>query len=301
MVKHSGHSLVTATQNGAITLRQALDHAIRVLRATSPSPALDAEVLLMHILKRGRAFLRAWPETRLTQDQTDAYEALVVARKTGRPVAYLTGCREFWSREFLVTPDVLIPRPETEVLIERILTLRSQLGSAALLDLATGSGAIAVTLAAEWPEATIYASDVSAAALAVARRNAEHHGVIDRIRFLSSAWFDRIPPDLRFDLIVSNPPYIAASDPHLQQGDVRFEPRLALTAGEDGYQAFRIIAAQAGDRLAPGGRLLLEHGFDQADGVRALLARHGFIAIIHHQDLQGQVRATEAIRPAGNP
>lgn len=301
MVKHSGHSLVSATQNGAITLRQALDHAIRVLRATSPSPALDAEVLLMHILKRGRAFLRAWPETRLTQDQTDAYEALVVARKTGRPVAYLTGCREFWSREFLVTPDVLIPRPETEVLIERILTLRSQLGSAALLDLATGSGAIAVTLAAEWPEATIYASDVSAAALAVARRNAEHHGVIDRIRFLSSAWFDRIPPDLRFDLIVSNPPYIAASDPHLQQGDVRFEPRLALTAGEDGYQAFRIIAAQAGDRLAPGGRLLLEHGFDQADGVRALLARHGFIAIIHHQDLQGQVRATEAIRPAGNP
>lgn len=301
MVKHSGHSLVTATQNGAITLRQALDHAIRVLRATSPSPALDAEVLLMHILKRGRAFLRAWPETRLTQDQTDAYEALVVARKTGRPVAYLTGCREFWSREFLVTPDVLIPRPETEVLIERILTLRSQLGSAALLDLATGSGAIAVTLAAEWPEATIYASDVSAAALAVARRNAEHHGVIDRIRFLSSAWFDRIPPDLRFDLIVSNPPYIAASDPHLQQGDVRFEPRLALTAGEDGYQAFRIIAAQAGDRLAPGGRLLLEHGFDQADGVRALLARYGFIAIIHHQDLQGQVRATEAIRPAGNP
>jgi len=301
MLKHSGHSLVIATQSGAITLRQALDHAIRVLRATSPSPALDAEVLLMHILKRGRAFLRAWPETRLTQDQTDAYEALVVARETGRPVAYLTGCREFWSREFLVTPDVLIPRPETEVLIERILTLRSQLGSAALLDLATGSGAIAVTLAAEWPEATIYASDVSAAALAVARRNAEHHGVIDRIRFLSSAWFDRIPPDLRFDLIVSNPPYIAASDPHLQQGDVRFEPRLALTAGEDGYQAFRIIAAQAGDRLAPGGRLLLEHGFDQADGVRALLARHGFITIIHHQDLQGQVRATEAIRPAGNP
>lgn len=278
------------------TLGEALSTAVRALDSVSSVPALDAEVLLCHVLGRNRSFLRAWPEIRLTTEQALGYAALVEARQEGQPIAHLTGSREFWSREFLVTPDVLIPRPETELLIERALELRAGLRGATLLDLATGSGVLAVTLAAELPDATVYASDLSAAALEIARLNAERHRA-ERIRFVLSDWFAGLIEDVYFDLIVSNPPYVADADPHLTEGDVRFEPRLALTAGPDGFAAFRIIAAQAGRWLTPGGILLLEHGFEQGTGLRGLLEEGGFVQIMHHHDLQGHCRATEAVWP----
>jgi release factor glutamine methyltransferase len=254
----------------------------------------------MHVLARPRTFLRAWGDLHLTPDQGSTYQHLLIERRRGVPVAHLTGQREFWSREFCVTPDVLIPRPETELLIERVLQTRADWAGKTILDLATGSGAIAVTLAAELPETTVHASDVSPAALDVARRNAVRHRV-ERIRFLLSHWFDAFPDGLCFDLIVSNPPYIAESDPHLQQGDVRFEPELALTAGADGLDAYRIIAAKSGDWLVAGGRLLLEHGYEQAGQVADLLSSRGFIDIRAHRDLLGHLRATEAVWPGPRP
>jgi release factor glutamine methyltransferase len=278
------------------TIHCALSEAAQVLQHASTSPALDAEVLLSQVVQRNRAFLRAWPERPLTAEQAHAYGALIASRLQGTPIAYLTASREFWSREFLVTPEVLIPRPDTELLVELALQYLSARRGAVLLDLATGSGAIAVTLAAESTESVVYASDVSTAALKIARRNAERHHVT-RIGFLHSDWFEGFPGDLRFDLIVSNPPYIAEADPHLGQGDVRFEPTLALRAGPDGLAALRVIAAEAGGRLIPGGRLLLEHGYQQADELRALLSHCGYRDITHHPDLQGHLRVTEAAWP----
>lgn len=279
-----------------MTIGQALADAIRTLRGASPEPRIDAEVLLSHVLARPRTFLRGWPETPLAPQQARCYAALISRRHSGVPVAQLTGVREFWSRDFVVTPDVLIPRPETELLVERILELSARLPDATLLDLATGSGAIAVTLAAELRDAIVYASDISSAALHVAQLNADRHAA-GRVRWLLSDWFNDLPANVRFDLIVSNPPYIAESDPHLQQGDVRFEPDIALKAGPDGFAAFRIIAAEAPRWLVPGGRLLLEHGFEQAEGLHALVDQHGFSDITHHRDLLGHLRATEAVWP----
>lgn len=278
------------------TIAAALKSGTARLQGSSESPALDAEVLLMHVLARPRTFLRAWGDLHLTPDQGSTYQHLLIQRRRGVPVAHLTGQREFWSREFCMTPDVLIPRPETELLIERVLQTRADWAGKTILDLGTGSGAIAVTLAAELPETTVHASDVSPAALDVARRNAVRHRV-ERIRFLLSYWFDAFPDGLCFDLIVSNPPYIAESDPHLQQGDVRFEPGLALTAGPEGLDAYRAIAAKSGDWLVAGGRLLLEHGYGQAGQVADLLASRGFIDIRAHRDLIGHLRATEAVWP----
>lgn len=285
-----------ATPEGLrITIGAALHRATRRLADTSPSPRLDAEILLGHVLAKPRTFLRGWPEAVLSDAHRAAFEDLIARRRAGTPIAYLTGVREFWSREFIVTPDVLIPRPETELLVELALEQLSDKPGATVLDLATGSGAIAVTLALEDAAAEVYASDVSAAALAIARRNAERHGA--RVRFLESDWFAGFPDGLAFDLIVSNPPYIPESDPHLREGDVRFEPRLALEAGADGLDAYRIIASQARSWLRPRGLLLLEHGYDQAGALEALLGHHGYGDVTHYPDLQGHTRITRAARP----
>lgn len=278
------------------TLVAALRLATARLAALVETPRLDAEVLLMQVLGRDRAYLRAWPERSLGPEQAGRYRDLVAKRAEGQPVAYLTGEREFWSRPYTVRPGVLIPRPETELLIELALRLVPADRPADILDLGTGSGIIAVTLAAERPRASVLATDVSAEALAVAHENAARHGVAN-LRFEPGDWFAAVPEDRRFDLIASNPPYIAEQDAHLGQGDVRFEPRLALTSGPRGLDALSLIAGGARHRLRPGGHLLLEHGYDQAGALAAILDNLGYDEIAHHHDLQGHPRATSARNP----
>ena len=278
---------------GPETLAAALAFGNHRLRETSDNTALDAEVLLMYLLGCDRAHLRAWPEKQLKPAETSEYEALIERRREGWPIAYLTGEREFWSRCFRVAPGVLIPRPETELLIELALAATPADQPANLLDLGTGSGIIAITLAVERPRTRVTAVDISVEALAIARTNAEQHGARN-LQLLQGDWLRPLPPNERYDLIVSNPPYIAEGDPHLQQGDLRHEPGLALASGMDGLTALRRIIAEARDFLNPGGALLLEHGYDQADAIGGLLRASGYGEITHHRDLQGHRRATMA-------
>ncbi|MBM4207674.1 MAG: peptide chain release factor N(5)-glutamine methyltransferase [Gammaproteobacteria bacterium] len=276
--------------NHSITLQSALTEAIARLGSTSGTPQLDAEILLCTVLGKDRSFLRTWPERELDIAHYAAFDTLINRRRQGQPIAYLTGSREFWSREFIVTPDVLIPRPETELLIEHCLELIPFNQSVNIVDLGTGSGIIAVTLAAERPQANLVAVDISAAALQVAKMNAARHGV-DRIRFYQSNWLKQIPPGL-FDVIISNPPYIAADDPHLQQGDLRFEPQTALTSGADGLKDIRIIAKSASNRLNKGGFIVFEHGYDQGLAAQELLKSLNFSYVQTINDLAGQARVT---------
>ncbi|SMF94071.1 release factor glutamine methyltransferase [Methylomagnum ishizawai] len=282
------------------TLGQALQSAIDRLAPFTDTPRLDAEILLCHSLGQGRAYLRTWPERELTPEQAGRFRDWIGQRAAGMPIAYLTGQREFWSRDFIVRPGVLIPRPETELLVELALARMPVQAPAAILDLGTGSGIIAVTLAAERPRASVTAIDLSVEALAVARANAVRHGAA-HIRFLQGAWFEPLSADQRFDLIASNPPYIAERDPHLAQGDLRFEPVLALASGATGLDALTTIAAGARHHLKPGGHLLLEHGYDQAAALADLLTAQGYADIAHHHDLQGHPRTTTALWPGLAP
>lgn len=261
-----------------------------LLRA-SPLPALEARVLLMHVLGWRRTQLITRGDEALEAAQIDAYRALEARRLKGEPVAQLVGAREFYGLDFEVTPDVLIPRPETELLVETALAAIEGLTAPRVLDLGTGSGAIAVAIASARPDARVWAVDRSEAALAIAARNAER--LLDERRpggalaFVAGSWYDALDPSLRFEAIVSNPPYIASGDPHLDQGDLRFEPRGALTDEADGLTALRAIVAGAGAHLAPGGVLWMEHGYDQAAAVRTLLAAQGFADVCSQQDLAG--------------
>lgn len=254
---------------------------------------LDAEVLLLHLLDLERTTLRAWPERRITTDQAMQYKLLIGQRREGWPVAYLTGQREFWSRSFRVGPGVLIPRPETELLIEIVLERLPADARASLLDLGTGSGIIALTLAAERPGCSITATDASADALAITQENARRLG-ISHIRYLKGHWFEPLAADDRFDLIASNPPYIAAADPHLAEGDLRYEPQQALASGSDGLDALREIIDRSPAHLHPGGWLILEHGYDQANAVTTLLTKGGYRDISQYRDLLGHPRASVA-------
>lgn len=279
--------------SGPETLAAALAFGNHRLRKTSDTAALDAEVLLMQVLDCDRAHLRAWPEKPLTPAQASDYAVLIERRREGWPIAYLTGEREFWSRPFRVAPGALIPRPETELLIELALAVLPADHPADVLDLGTGTGIIAITLAAERPRTQVVAVDISAEALAIAQDNAERLGARN-LRLLLGDWLTPLLPNERYDLIISNPPYIAEDDPHLRQGDLRYEPGLALASGADGLTALRRIIAEARDFLKPGGTLLLEHGYDQADAIGALLRDAGYGEITHHRDLQGHRRATMA-------
>jgi release factor glutamine methyltransferase len=281
---------------GAETLAGALAEATARLQDSSETARLDAEVLLLHILGRDRAYLRAWPEHRLGPELVKRYRNLIESRAEGVPVAYLTGRREFWSRDFAVGPGVLIPRPETELLVELALAAIPWDAPADILELGTGSGAIAVTLSVERPRAEITATDLSAEALAVAEANAARYGR-DRIRFHQGSWYTALPASAMFDLIVSNPPYIAERDPHLLQGDLRYEPRLALATGPDGLEALCTIAEGARTHLRPGGQLMLEHGHKQAAALAAVLAALGYAGLVHHRDLQGHCRVVTATWP----
>lgn len=250
---------------------------------------LEARVLAAHAWQVNPAWLIAHDTDALTLTQTHAVNALLDRRLTGVPVAYLTGKREFFGRPFAVSPDVLIPRPDTELLVERALARLPPGQAADVLDLGTGSGCIAITLALERPLARIVAVDRAATALALAQHNA--HQLDARVEFLNSDWFSALS-GRRFDLIVSNPPYIADADPHLTRGDVRFEPRTALTAGPDGFADLRWLIAHAGPHLHPGGQLLLEHGYQQADGVCALLRTAGWANVQSWPDLAGHLRVS---------
>ena len=244
----------------------------------------DARALIANFLGVDRAWLIANPMHVLTETQDATIDSLVAQRVLGQPVAYLLGKREFYSREFDVGPDVLIPRPETESLVEAVLARVAP--DAAIVDLGTGSGAIAVTLACERPLARIVATDVSEAALRVARANAQRL-CPERIEFVTGSWYAPLAAR-RFDAIVANPPYIRAGDLHLGKGDLRFEPRAALTdESTDGLASVRAIIEGAGAHLIPGGWLLLEQGDDQADACRALRASAGFDDLVSIPDLAG--------------
>jgi release factor glutamine methyltransferase len=277
------------------TIKSLLAHAANTLTSHSGSPLLDAEVLLGFVLNKPRTYLRAWCDGTLTDQQLATFETLIKQRQQGTPIAYLTGTREFWSRDFRVTFDVLIPRPDTELLIELSLDLIPKDKAVKLVDLGTGSGIIAVTLAAERPNTHVTAVDASQAALAVAKHNAQHHQLTN-IEFYQSDWFSNVPKSL-FDLVISNPPYIDPDDEHLQQGDVRFEPKTALIAGDQGLSDIQIIADNARCYLKPVGHLLIEHGYNQAQQVQAIFNALAYDKVQSYQDLSGQPRVTHGQKP----
>jgi len=273
-----------------------LSIAAALAAARQRIPPAEARLLLGHLLQRSAAWLAAHGDAPLAPAEAEQYSALVARRAAGEPVAYLVGMREFYGRAFVVAPEVLIPRPETELLVDLALAKLGATGTAAILDLGTGSGCIGVTLALELPQARVTAVDVAPAALTVARANATRLGA--RVDFLQSDWFAALAGS-SFDLIVANPPYIAAGDPHLSQGDLRFEPVGALTDHADGLAAIRRIVADAPAHLRPGGGLCFEHGYDQAEAARALLAAAGFDEIEQHRDLAGIVRVSGGRHYAG--
>lgn len=278
-----GCSIVTAHPMQA-TIAQILQDARRHV------DDIDARLLLQHALNVGAVFLATYPDYQLNPRQMDSFQRLITKRIAGEPVAYLVGEREFYDLTFKVTPAVLIPRPETELLVELALS-RIPINLAwSVLDLGTGSGAIAITIAKHRPLARVTAVDRSADALSVARLNVEKLAV-NNVQIQSGSWFDSLDQQ-KFDLIVSNPPYVAEGDPHLEQGDLRFEPRVALTAEEGGVACIRQIIARAPQFLLPGGELLLEHGYDQAMICRQLLAESNFINIFSCPDLAGISRVS---------
>jgi release factor glutamine methyltransferase len=256
---------------------------------------LEARVLMEHVLGRDAAHVISHAHDALADLLVRDYASLVERRAGGEPVAYLTGSREFFSREYRVDPGVLIPRPETELLVETALERIPAAGPCRVLDLGTGSGCVAISIALERPRAEVTAVDASPRALAVARDNAAKLGAL-RIRFIDSDWFAALEGE-RFDVIVVNPPYIAAADPHLGQGDLRYEPVAALSAGADGLACIRTIVDGAGPHLSTGGWLLFEHGYDQAMHCAALLGAAGLEPAGSRPDLAGIARVACARRP----
>lgn len=249
-------------------------------RLDSDSARLDVELLLCHCLDKPRSYLRAWPEHTLSAQQQQDFEALLARRISGEPVAYILGEREFWSLPLKVGPATLIPRPETELLVEAALQLAPP-SCRRILDLGTGTGAIALALAKERPDWIVCATDKNPQALVLAQSNSTLLQL--PLELIESDWFEQVSG--QFDLIVSNPPYISADDPHLQQGDVRFEPLTALVAHDQGLSDLQRIIQDAPDYLTPGGYLLLEHGWQQGDAVVALLNQRGFANVINRTDL----------------
>lgn len=253
----------------------------------SPTPRLDAELLLAQALGKSRGYLHTWPEREPEAPQLERYQAALARRRSGEPVAYILGRQGFWSLDLDVASHTLIPRPDTELLVETALALLPAT-PLQVLDLGTGTGAIALALACERPAWQVTGVDRVPEAVALAQGNGTRLQLANA-RFAASCWFSALAGQ-RFQLIVSNPPYIAAADPHLNQGDVRFEPSSALVAGIDGLDDIRLIIEQAPEHLLAGGWLLLEHGFDQAEAVRELLGQRGFAAVDSRRDLGGHQR-----------
>jgi release factor glutamine methyltransferase len=274
----------------AMTLREWLMIATRQLSDVSESPRLDAELLLAATLNQPRSYLHAWPERMLEPDAAHHFAAWMARRCGGEPVAYILGQREFWSLELEVSSETLIPRPETELLVELALERLPANRPVTVADLGTGSGAIALALALERPQAHIIATDQSLAALIVAQRNARRLNST-HIEFRQGDWCEPLASEY-FDLIVANPPYIAVTDSRWRAGALRFEPAMALISGQEGLDALRVIIVDAPDHLKPGGWLLLEHGYDQGEAVPALLRERGFIEVSDHADAAGLSRSS---------
>lgn len=268
--------------------QELLAEALRQLQPSSESARADAEILLAHCLQKSRTYLYTWPEKVVDSSTEATFQQLLAERLRGVPIAHLTGQREFWTLNLKVTSDTLIPRPETELLVETVLAVGST--ATHFLDLGTGTGAIALALASERPDAQITACDFAVAALAVATENAHTHH-LHNVQFIQSDWFSALPQQ-RFEVIVSNPPYIETTDPHLTQGDVRFEPRSALTSGQDGLDDIRHIITTAPQWLVNGGWLLLEHGYNQGQAVTTLLQATGFTQVRCLPDLSGNDRVS---------
>ncbi|MDQ5767330.1 peptide chain release factor N(5)-glutamine methyltransferase [Thiothrix subterranea] len=311
-------------QRWRVNNKELLAEATQRLTTTSESARADAEILLAHCLQKSRTWLMTWPEKLVEPEVEAKFQQLLAERIRGVPVAHLTEQREFWTLNLKVTSDTLIPRPETELLVETALFLLEERTSppsplsltgeggqewsssspspvkergaggevlrSTILDLGTGTGAIALSLASERPDLSITACDFSAAALAVAIENANTHQ-LHNVSFIQSDWFSHLPPQ-RFEAIISNPPYIETNDPHLSQGDVRFEPLTALTAGQDGLDDIRHIVQTAPHWLVNGGWLLLEHGYNQGTAVTALLQMAGFHQVRCLPDLAGNDRVS---------
>ena len=269
-------------------IQQARTHIMATL-ASGESPRADADALLCHLLSCRRSYLMTWPERELDADQQATLQAWLDRRLAGEPIAHLIGEREFWSLPLKVSPATLIPRPDTEVLVEQALA-RLPAGPCALLDLGTGTGAIALALKSERPDADVWAVDRMPDAAALARANSAALGLPIEVR--DGSWFEPLADAPRFAMIVSNPPYIDGADPHLEEGDVRFEPRSALVAGEQGLADIRLIVADAPAHLCPGGWLLLEHGWEQGAAVRQLLLQQGYCQVETVRDYGDNERVT---------
>ena len=259
----------------------------------SDTARLDSQVLLCHVLQKDNSYLFTWPDKELTDSELAAFNQLIEKRSKGIPVAYLTGERDFWSLKLKVNPSVLIPRPDTELLVE--LALNQKLPESALVaDLGTGSGAVALSLAKENPQWQVVTVDRFPEPLVTAEENAQLNA-ISNVQFLLGSWCEPLPDNM--DMIVSNPPYIREDDQHLNQGDVQFEPITALTAGKDGLDDIRLISVQALKKLNNGGWLMLEHGYDQGLSIRTILLNDGYIDARTEQDLAGHDRVTLARKP----
>ena len=271
------------------TITELLQQAEQSINS-SESARLDAEILFCDVMQLQRSRIYSHPEQLVPEDKSVLFQSLIEQRQLGHPIAHLTGKKEFWSLELTVNRDTLIPRPETELLVETALQIIPQDAAFSILDLGTGSGAIAIAIASERPNCRIVATDINSNALAIARKNAETHQM-DNIQFYPSNWYQNIPSQ-SFDMIVSNPPYIRQDDEHLSQGDVRFDPELALVAGTDGMQAINMILESAKHYLASDACLLIEHGYDQKPLVQEAFLKHDFKRIKTFQDLSGQDRIT---------
>jgi release factor glutamine methyltransferase len=261
------------------------------LESISDTPQLDCELLLCHVIDKDRTWLRTWPDNQVSPTQQTLFESLLDQRTKGTPIAYITGSRGFWSMDLNVSSDTLIPRPETELLVETALNLglpRRACG----LDLGTGSGAIALALASERSDMQWFAVDAQLGAVELAQDNCNQQQ-LSNVSIFQSNWFDAIKQqDNKFDLIVSNPPYIAKDDPHLSQGDVRFEPKTALVSGVDGLDDIKVIVSQSSMYLNTNGWLVLEHGYNQGKAVRDLMLFAGFTEITTRQDYNDLDRIT---------
>jgi release factor glutamine methyltransferase len=284
----------------AMNLREALKQAVAELRAAGvPSPVLAAELLLMHVVGASRAWVYAHTDDSLDAAAAERYSALIAKRAAGTPTQYLTGIQEFWGMEIEVTPEVLIPRPETEHVVEVTLARLGQERSREplrVVDVGTGSGCIALALARELPSASIFATDISPRALAVARRNAAHHGLADRILFVEASLLAPFPPR-SLDVVVSNPPYVSRKDAASLPREVReHEPHLALFAGEEGMEVYPALIAEAAERLVAGGLMVMELGYDVSERVEALLDTAEWREINITSDLAGIPRVIAANR-----
>ena len=269
------------------SIQHVLNQAQLTLTADSESPRIDSEILLAHVLECNRTYLRTWPEKSLSPEQQTQFQQLISRRSAGEPIAYITGKREFWDMTLHVSPDTLIPRPETEHLVELALEKIPQISEWRVADLGTGCGAIALAIARERPHCKIFAADKSATALVVAQSNARHLD-INNVTFIEGSWlepFSKSREKQQFEIIVSNPPYIHPDDQHLGQGDLRYEPTQALRSSPDGLADILAIAEAARDHLVSPGWLILEHGYDQGSIVKKTLETLGYFQVSTMEDL----------------